>query len=488
MLLVAITAALLTGAAGRPSLRRGASVWSTVLALCAAGACGRASSERVGSREGHSTAACPEPRLVAGGTAGAAAPPPACVFEASRTALPAQAAELGVHRVGELLSVNVPPGIVSLTFVMQGVAAVQQLTVEGREISNGVFAREVRQPDGALLLSSPLAQGAEDEPILHVPRLWTATLTFPNTSALLDVLARDQQLLPGTWSFAVDDVARVCLNDPSCSGGSADGTYDVTVLGKAGPLPDTGSLDVAFYLATASGLTAEAAVRDPRFLRMFGVTQSLYAAAGICLGAVTVYDLPDWARARYASVDMSGNGPCDPLQQLFTLSRQENTLNFFLVDEVVKGDGGTLLGVSGGIPGPASVGGTIRSGVAVGISDLSSDAGCSGPIDYRCGPDFVASTVVHEGGHYLGLFHPTEMNGSLFDPLVDTPTCACSTCSTNRDECGTPDAQMSIGECTVSTTCGGGANLMFWNGVQEVTATELSPQQGAVMRLNPLVH
>jgi hypothetical protein len=71
-------------------------------------------------------------------------------------------------------------------------------------------------------------------------------------------------------------------------------------------------------------------------------------------------------------------------------------------------------------------------------------------------PAGVATTMAHEVGHFLGLFHTSEQSffGSqaIHDPLPDT--------SENDDSW-----------------------LMFNTGA----GSRLSPQQGAVMRLNPWV-
>ena len=32
----------------------------------------------------------------------------------------------------------------------------------------------------------------------------------------------------------------------------------------------------------------------------------------------------------------------------------------------------------------------------------------------------------YEGGHWLGLYHPSEYTGDLFDTLADTPLCQCT--------------------------------------------------------------
>jgi hypothetical protein len=73
----------------------------------------------------------------------------------------------------------------------------------------------------------------------------------------------------------------------------------------------------------------------------------------------------------------------------------------------------------------------------------------------------LAVTVAHEGGHFLGLYHTTEEDHSLSDPIPDTPTC-------NNDGC--PDQD----------------NIMFWVGQTNTNRQILTPGQSEVMRNHPL--
>ncbi len=75
--------------------------------------------------------------------------------------------------------------------------------------------------------------------------------------------------------------------------------------------------------------------------------------------------------------------------------------------------------------------------------------------------------AAHAIGHWLGLYHTVEEDGTTLDPIADTPTCACGRC---------PDPNQ---------PCGAEKNLMYWD--LAATGTALTSQQGAVMRSNPLV-
>lgn len=84
---------------------------------------------------------------------------------------------------------------------------------------------------------------------------------------------------------------------------------------------------------------------------------------------------------------------------------------------------GTLLGVSASIPGPAHP--TLKSAVAVSILGNAGPDGVFSDNEKRV----FGESFAHEVGHYLGLFHPIELDGLIGfiamgeDSLPDTPTC-----------------------------------------------------------------
>jgi len=90
----------------------------------------------------------------------------------------------------------------------------------------------------------------------------------------------------------------------------------------------------------------------------------------------------------------------------------------FFVEDLLTGAAGSqgfgiLLGVSGGIPGPAGLMGTGRSGVVLALK-RSAQA-----------PTPLYKVFSHEVGHFLGLYHTSEQNfgggQQIHDQLPDTP-------------------------------------------------------------------
>lgn len=256
------------------------------------------------------------------------------------------------------------------------------------------------------------------------------------------------------------------------------GTYRVTIVNEKGSGTGevfallkratssrllNGRLNINFWFAGLS-VNASNAGADPGMQAALTELRNIYATAGIIVDQIAYFDVPAAQAANFAVIDTI-DGKDSELRKLFELSGgAPNTwLNFFMVREIKGGGFGfTILGIAGGIPGIPFVQGTNASGVAVTAMDLSAN------------PSSVARTMAHEGGHWLGLWHTTEQNGQLHDPLSDTPECA-PTLDTNADKI------LSSTECKGN----GAENLMFWQAGP--TASTLSGNQGFVLLRNPVV-
>lgn len=128
---------------------------------------------------------------------------------------------------------------------------------------------------------------------------------------------------------------------------------------------------------------------------------------------------------------------------------------FFIQD---FSDAAGTLGVAGGIPGP--LGGTGVDGAGVLVA-LDPHAYSDGTLDTTT----LGSTLAHEIGHQLGLFHTTESDGTRSDSLT-TPECPSSA---DLDA----DGSYSATECEAYD----GTNFMFWSAAaflqEDVTADQM---------------
>jgi len=232
-----------------------------------------------------------------------------------------------------------------------------------------------------------------------------------------------------------------------CAPEPISGEVLLSVHGKVsdeGDLPDRGVLDLNLFF-TGARWTAATAAEDPEFQALLGAVDTIYGQVGVSLGELTYYDVDP----RFQVIESVQGGDSD-LMELFRSSEgaAEGAVNLFFVDELSAGafgGFGVILGIAGGIPGPAIAHGSHRSGVAVAVREIPG------------APAALDTTVAHEIGHFLGLFHTSEQNfggfgPSIHDPLPDTP---------HNDE----------------------TYLMYNTG----SGTLLSPWQGIVMRSNPWV-
>ena len=449
---------------------------------------------------------CSQPVLSTGSGSFPSQAPSSCRKPVVRSSFPSsQVQALGTRHIGETVSFNVASGTGSVSIVQQAVSATSAIVYKGTVLENTVVPGKVFGPDGGTLYDDTLASPADPStiPIFYGgSSAATGVMTLPNATPLLGQTLAGKGLPAGTWQFVVNDYAAECVGDPSCSqdGGTTANTYDVQILTRPG-IASQGVLDVNFYIVgTQTAITADTAPASPAAQRMVQTLASLYQSAGVCLRNVKFYDVPQWARDAYGTnISADKTAPCDPLDQMFTLSQPGNAINFFLVQSIsstARPGGGTVVGIDGTIPGPSTIGGTVHSGAAVSLANLGA-TGCTGGIDLRgCGPDQVAYIAAHEGGHFFGLFHTTEAEGENFDPLTDTALCKCETCAllSQQSSCATagktpPPSTPTLvhaASCNASP-CAGGNNLMFWELDRDVSRGKLSAQQSQVIRLNPVV-
>ena len=459
------------------------------------------------------------------------APPPALtcdnVVVAPVPDIDGMVQDLGTAAVGTQMQFTVPAGTAAFFIVAQAVGTSGDAILNwGGAVPNVVVPRLVQGPSGTLyddLVTPPTTTisglryqgdftGALAEPGFDAA---VGVFSFPNTSGALRALASAGSVVEeGTWSLTVSDWAYECVlySGGSCTGGNTSGQYHVYVVTRPTPTT-TPTLDVEVYLATDSTgsvlPTVDAANASARVARWKQSLTYYLGKAGVTLGAVTFNGVPASVKARYApngAVDVGSSGPCSDLSQLFTSAVVPSRgVNVFLADDLIApaiGQGFVVAGVDGSIPGPSGFPGTVNSGAIVGLENFEFEqfaGACSagGPPNLTaCGTDRTAYITAHEIGHWLGLFHVTEAEGTFFDPLSDTSVCPCHACAAAADQSkctdfapsASPATLIDANQCVSSAGCGGGDNLMFWAVSDAHSTGALSPDQAQVMRLNPAVH
>lgn len=185
------------------------------------------------------------------------------------------------------------------------------------------------------------------------------------------------------------------------------------------------TLDLNIYLVGTPRITAANARQNGDLQAVLTVLDSRLSQAGVSLGDVRYYDASP-ADIRRFSVLRSDSEFLELMtrSQLPGPTRDEAlSLNLFFVRSIMFPDGSPL-GIASALPGPAGVHGTRASGV-VSTSEYFGarfeDPQTGANVE---GSDYTGLILAHEIGHYLGLFHTSEISGEDYDPILDTPECA----------------------------------------------------------------
>lgn len=296
-------------------------------------------------------------------------------------------------------------------------------------------AWEIKKPDGSLYYTHEF----HEQHTAEAMRVGVHDDMVP----ILMPVSPDHDITAGAWSVNVWVAAGKAPVDVSCS-----------AVYRTGSVAESGTIDINAVFVGA-GLTADDAKGSESFATMLEELGSIWAGGGLSVGSVSYSDF-DGNASKFSILDSSSS----ELGQLFETGEDGPALNVFFVEEITASDGATIVGLSAGPPGAATIGGTSKSGMAITSLDLEES------------PAYVAQILAHEGAHFLGLFHTSEKDGSAHDPLSDTQQC---TSDSNSDGVIAPS------ECEGA----GGDNLMFW--APPETATALSADQSWVLRRNPAV-
>lgn len=271
----------------------------------------------------------------------------------------------------------------------------------------------------------------------------TAPLFLPTTPVLEDLL------VPGTHEYVVE-----ATTEELCA----------TVL-----LEDatTGTrLDLNLILVGLDDVDAASADDDVELGIAIDTLSDIFDTAGITIGTVRVSDAAPEVSDAFSVIDSQ-----DDMDALMATSVSPGpsdeellSVNLFLVS-VIDLPNSAAIGVSQGLPGPAGIHGTAASGVVLTSGFLRSGNQTSATI----GAELTGVVMAHEIGHWLGLFHTSELAGGVQDPLEDTPACGdIAERLQNNELDGCPDR----------------ANLMF--PVADPLSRTLTADQASVLVANPV--
>lgn len=214
-------------------------------------------------------------------------------------------------------------------------------------------------------------------------------------------------------------------------------------------------LHVPGYGTTDAGVTRGLSSHDEKCIdRYFELLRDL---VGIDRGTVTVYG-EDWS---LDALTMPKGFALEP-----PLARGTKGLQVLLTNWIEgRTEDHTINGASPSIPGSAGVFGRNTSGIIVVRSD-----------------DFEESALrmLHETGHFFGLNHTVEFDGTLgTDPLADTPSCASHPQLVAGDPFTPP--------LEVRRQCPDATNVMFAGG-PVTEPVRFTPSQLRVLHGSPIYH
>ena len=212
---------------------------------------------------------------------------------------------------------------------------------------------------------------------------------------------------------------------------------------KSGHLP----LQIFFTnLAGSCAPTLKAGAAKAQLAQFEQQIRTIFAQASLTLDAIEYYDVPSVPSTFYH--DGRDDDELANVLKKGTAGGKPDALQVVIVKRITGGQGGNfeVLGVAGGIPASLGIPGTPHSGATVSLSSL-----CGDPRDRT--QRVFSSTVAHELGHTLGLFHNVEQDRS-------------------EDNLGDNDGD-------------GERNLMYW--VEQSSVNRLTPQQAQVILANPAV-
>jgi len=172
-----------------------------------------------------------------------------------------------------------------------------------------------------------------------------------------------------------------------------------------------GVLDINFFLVP--GVTTAEYLDE--------IVVALFPFASIDAGVITTYETD----SSYLSVDSETE-----LRGMFastSVSMEAPAVNLFVIGDLADSTFGSATAVTEGIPGSPMRHGTAQSGIAFVPSG---------------DPSYDAALLLHEIGHFGGLFDTTALEFSETDPLSDTPSCPETTIASNPTAC--PDADNAL--------------------------------------------
>jgi len=243
-------------------------------------------------------------------------------------------------------------------------------------------------------------------------------------SNLLVPISSSYDPKPGIWSYSATNYSQLKLDM------------------RTSDLSETPTIKVQPYISGSDNISSA-----------LNIMKSIFSTSGINLDVEDTETL----ESKYSQVSYNFN---NSTTSEMVSKGDEDKVNLFFITDYTDA---AYLGNAAGIPGSQGLKGS-HNGVLINLSAHKTGGSLNNQL--------LGETAGHEMGHFLGLFHPSESAGTLFDPIADTPQCPLSQNSNN-------DSKLTAEECGQQY---GADNLMFWDSWENGNQDNLTEGQVYVLK------